>query len=151
MSNNIDDPPWKISTKGACWCWYDEITDQELLSIIKPDNGFKIEHNGYEYSVIVNDNGTIPVFKRQTRDTSNFQNLRSSKNITTEGELYMYDRSSRMVDIRLVPLDKIHDTLDGENWEISEYNPVCKTKDDEIVVILVKRQGRNSKTREASQ
>ncbi|ALI34768.1 hypothetical protein NMY3_00556 [Candidatus Nitrosocosmicus oleophilus] len=150
MSNNANDPPWKISSKGACWCWYEEITDQELLSILKPEDGCKIEYNGYEYSVKVNDNGTIPVFRKQMTNVSNSHNTRSSKKIILERELSRYDRSSRrIVDIKLVPLDKIHDVLKNEDWEISEYNPVYEIK-GEVVVVLVNRQGGTTITGEAS-
>lgn len=149
MSDNVE-PPWKISSKGACWCWYDEITDQELLSILKPENGSKVESNGYEYSVIVNDNGTIAVIRKQTKDVSNSPNLRSSKRIILQKDTRKDDRNSRIVDIRFEPLDKIHEILEDEKWEISEYNPVYKTKDDEIVIVLVKKLVGASKKTEVS-
>jgi hypothetical protein len=148
MSSDICDPPWRLSSKKACWCWHNEITDQELLSIIKPEKGFEIEHKGYHYSVIVNDNGTIAVIRKQ-QDSINSQNIRSSKTFLPEKDSHSYSISSRIVDIRLVPPDKILDIVEDESWEISEYNPVCKIK-DEIVVILIKRQGRNTRTSEAS-
>jgi hypothetical protein len=151
MSNNADEPPWKISSKGACWCWYEEITDQELLSILKPEDGCKIEHNGYEYSVKVNENGTIPVFRKQTTKVSHLENTRSSRKITPEKDLCRYDKNHRrIVDIRLLPLDEIHDVLKNEDWEISEYNPVYKTTNGEIVIVLIKRHVSNSKTTEGS-
>src|SRR5687768_13519267 len=106
MSNNVE-PPWKISSKSACWCWYEEITDQELLSILKPKDGFKIEHKGYEYSVIVNDNGTIAVIRKQTREASNSQGLGSPKRFTAENNTHKNYGNSRIVDIRFESIDKI--------------------------------------------
>lgn len=134
------EPPWRISSKGACWCWYEEITDPELLSILKAEDGFKIEHDGYEYSVKINDNGSIPVFLKQTKAASNSQNLRSTKRFIPEDYPHKNYGNSRIVDIRFESIDEIQDILEDGNWEISEYNPVCEIK-GEVVVVLVKRQG----------
>lgn len=90
MSNNIESP-WKISPKGACWCWYDEILDQELLSLLKPEDGFKLEKNDCNYSVKVNDNGSIVVFKKATNNTRS-QTAYSFQASTSQKDLYK-DRS----------------------------------------------------------
>lgn len=149
MSNNIDNTPWKTSPKGACWCWYDEIQNQELLSLLKPEDGFKITIDGIEYSIIVNENGTIAVLKKvaktpmhSSHNAHSFQPSLQQKNLIVKD----YDNNRKIIDIQLVPLNKIQDVLKDGNWEISEHFPICQIK-DEVVAILIKRQSGSSKTK----